>query len=60
MKHSAEIVSCGMICIPSFIKISTGVQVTLRFFLYNLRGCNVGITDLRNFLSTPLRWAQVL
>jgi hypothetical protein len=31
--------------VPSFMKIGTGVQATLRFCLRNLRGCNVGITD---------------
>jgi hypothetical protein len=31
--------------IPSFVKIGTGVQAILRFYLRNLRGFNVGITD---------------
>jgi hypothetical protein len=43
----------------SFMKIGTGVQAILRFCLRNLTGCNVGITDERDFLITPLRWAQV-
>jgi hypothetical protein len=38
-----------MIYIPSFMKIGTGVQAILRFPLSNLRGCNVGITDGRDF-----------
>jgi hypothetical protein len=34
-----------MIFLPSFVKIGTGVQAILRFFLNNLNGCNVDITD---------------
>jgi hypothetical protein len=41
------------------MKIGRGVQAILRFFFRNLRGCNVGITDGRDILITPLRWAQV-
>jgi hypothetical protein len=37
--------SCGIIYLPSFMKIDTGVQAILRFFLRNLRGCNVGFID---------------
>jgi hypothetical protein len=33
------------------MNISTGVKVTLRFFLNSLRGCNVGITNLRDFFK---------
>jgi hypothetical protein len=51
--------SYGMTYIPSFMKIGTGVQAILRLFLRNLRGCNIGITEGRNFLITLLRWAQV-
>jgi hypothetical protein len=53
--------SCGMIYAPSFMKIGTGVQEirVLRFCLRNSRECNVGITDGRDFLITPLRWAQM-
>jgi hypothetical protein len=43
-----------MIYIPSFMKISTGVQAILRFSHRNLRGCNVGITDGRDLLITPI------
>jgi hypothetical protein len=59
MKYAVEVASCGMIYIPSFMKIGTGVQVILRFCLRNLRGCNVGITDGRDSSIIPLRWAQV-
>jgi hypothetical protein len=47
MMHVIEIPSCGMIYIPSFVKIGTGVQYILRFCLINLR-CNAGIIDGRD------------
>jgi hypothetical protein len=37
-----------MIYIPSLMKIGLGFQAVLRFSLRNLRGCNVGITDVRD------------
>jgi hypothetical protein len=45
MMYAFDMGSCGMIYIPSFIKIGTGVQQILRFCLRNLRGRIVGITD---------------
>jgi hypothetical protein len=39
---------CGMICIPSFMKIGRGILAQLRFGLRNLRCCNVGIIDGRD------------
>jgi hypothetical protein len=45
MMHAIEMGSGGMIYIQRFMKIGTGVQAILRFYLRNLRGCNVGITD---------------
>jgi hypothetical protein len=42
---ATEMVSYGMIHIPSFIKIGAGVQAILRFCLRNLRVCNIRITD---------------
>jgi hypothetical protein len=39
---------CGMVCLPSSMKIDTGVQAILRFCFRNLRGCNVGITDVED------------
>jgi hypothetical protein len=57
--YTVEMASCGMIYLASLMKIATGIQAILRFCLRNLRGCNVGITDRRGFLITPLRWAQV-
>jgi hypothetical protein len=49
MKPVVEMSSCGMICVPSFMKIDTGVQAILRFGPRNLRGCNVSITDGRDY-----------
>jgi uncharacterized protein YraI len=37
--------SGGMIYIPSFMNIGTGVEVILKFCISNFRGCNVGIAD---------------
>jgi hypothetical protein len=45
MNCAVEMASCGMIHIPSFMKIGTGVRAILRFCLGNLRDCNVAITD---------------
>jgi uncharacterized protein YraI len=39
---------CGMIYLPGFKKIATGVQAILRGCLRNLKGCNVSITDGRD------------
>jgi hypothetical protein len=47
--YAVEMASCGMIYLPSFMKIGTGVQAILRFCLRNLKGCDVGITDGRDF-----------
>jgi hypothetical protein len=48
MKYTFDMASCGIIYIPSFMKIDAGIQAILRFFLRNLRGCNIGITDVRD------------
>jgi hypothetical protein len=55
MTYAVEMSSCGIIYLPSLMKIATGVQEILRFYLRNLRGSNVGITEGRNFLIIPLR-----
>jgi uncharacterized protein YraI len=44
MIYAVEMASCGMIYLPSFMKIATGVQAVLRFCLRNVKGCNLGIT----------------
>jgi hypothetical protein len=41
MKYAVETASCGMMYIPSFMKIGVYVQSILRFCLNNLKGCNV-------------------
>jgi hypothetical protein len=33
------------VTILGFIKVGAGVQAILRYFLSNLKGCNVGVTD---------------
>jgi hypothetical protein len=45
--------------IPSFMTIGSKIQVILSYYLNILRGCSVGITDERYFLSTPFKWTQV-
>jgi hypothetical protein len=45
MNYAAEVVSCGMLYIPSFMKIDLDIQAILSFWLCSLRGCNVGISD---------------
>jgi uncharacterized protein YraI len=47
MIYAVEMASCGMI-LPSFMKIRSGVQAIL-FCLRNLKGCNVGIAEGRDF-----------
>jgi hypothetical protein len=51
MKYAVEMASCGIIYIPSYMKIDTGVQATVKFCLRNFRDCNVGITDGRDFFN---------
>jgi hypothetical protein len=48
MKYAIEMASCGMIYIPSFMKIGRGVLARLRISLGTFRGCNIGITDGRD------------
>jgi hypothetical protein len=45
MIYAVEMASCGMVYLPNFMKIATGIQAILRFYLRNFRGSNVGITD---------------
>jgi hypothetical protein len=40
-----EMTFCGMIYILSFVKIGTGVEAILRFYLSNLSGSNVDIAN---------------
>jgi hypothetical protein len=48
MMYAIEMAVCGMINIPSFRKLGTGVQAILRLCLSNLNGCDVGINDGRD------------
>jgi hypothetical protein len=45
MLYAIEMVSGGMIYIKSFMKIDSGVEEILRFYLSNLKGSNIGIPD---------------
>jgi hypothetical protein len=53
MKCAIEMNSGGMIFlyIQSFMKICTGIQTILRFCLNNMKGCNVGVTDVEDVWS---------
>jgi hypothetical protein len=48
MVYAVEMASGSMIYLPSFLKIGTGFQAILRFFLSSFNGYNVGITDGRD------------
>jgi hypothetical protein len=48
MRYTVEIASDGMIHLPSFMKIGSGVQLILKLLPLQLQGCSVGITDERN------------
>jgi hypothetical protein len=45
MRYTVQMASDGMIYIPSFMKISRGIQAILRVCPRNLNACNFGITD---------------
>jgi uncharacterized protein YraI len=49
MKYAVEMGSGGMMYIPSFMMIGTGVRAIVKLCLRNMRGCNSGITDGRGF-----------
>jgi hypothetical protein len=50
MKYATEMAPCGMIYqyITGFMKTATSVTAILKSGLRNLRGCNVGITNVRD------------
>jgi hypothetical protein len=58
-KCAAEIGSGGMMNLPSFMKIGTGVQAILRFSFRTLRGFNIGITHRRDLRYAPLRYLHI-
>jgi hypothetical protein len=51
--YAVEIALCGIIYLPSFMKVRTGVQATLRFCLRNLIDCGVGITEGGTYKVSP-------
>jgi hypothetical protein len=57
--YAADMPSCGMIFLPSFMKTGKDVERILKFRFRNLKGCNVGITDGRDQQNEPLKLAQV-
>jgi hypothetical protein len=54
-QEAAEMASCGIIHVPSEMKIGAAIQAILRYCLRNVRVCNIGITDGRDLSITPLR-----
>jgi hypothetical protein len=46
--------------IPSFMKIDIDVQAILKFYLRNLRSCNVGVIDGRDLCYMLFRWLHVV
>jgi hypothetical protein len=57
--YTIQMPSCGMIFLPSFMKIGTGIQAILMFCLSNLCGPNDGVTYGRGSGRMPLRWLNV-
>jgi hypothetical protein len=57
VKCTIEMGSGGMIYLPSFMKIGTGIEVMS--CLSQFKSCNFGITDRRDLRCTPLKWVQV-
>jgi hypothetical protein len=57
--YTIEMASDDMIYVPSFMKISLGIQVILRHYLYNLKGRSVGITNGKDLWCMLLRWPQM-
>jgi hypothetical protein len=45
--YATDMTLCGMIHMSSFMKTGGAVPVILRFYLRNLMGCNVSITERR-------------
>jgi hypothetical protein len=56
MKSHVAMALCGMMYVPSFVKIGTGIQATLRFCHRNLRDCNAGNTVWRDLQALRLDW----
>jgi hypothetical protein len=58
MKYATEMDSGGIIYRPSFMMISSGIQVVLRLLSNNLKGCNVGITEGWEVINYALKMAS--
>jgi hypothetical protein len=58
VKDTIEMTSSGMICVPSLMKIGSGIQTILRFCLSNLGGYDVGIIDERDFMKYAVEMAS--
>jgi hypothetical protein len=43
--------SGGKIYIPNFVKIGTGIQAILRFYLRNMKYCKVSVTDRKDLFN---------
>jgi hypothetical protein len=48
MEYIIEIALDVMVHMPSFMWTGSGVQAILKFSLSSLRGCSVGISDVRD------------
>jgi hypothetical protein len=46
--YVVELATYGKIYLPSFMKVSRGVQAILRFRFSNFKDFNIGITDERD------------
>jgi hypothetical protein len=51
MKNAVEMASGGMIYIASAMKVCTGIKAIKMFPFNNLRGCNIDISDLGEFMK---------
>jgi hypothetical protein len=59
MKCTVEMGSSAMIHVPNFMKIGTGIEGILKFYISSLKDYKVGITDERDLRNAPLKWVQM-
>jgi hypothetical protein len=45
-----------LICNPAFMKTGSGIQVTVRYYSNNVRGCSAEITEEEDFRIMQLTW----
>jgi hypothetical protein len=55
MMYHVQMASCGLIFLPSFMKIGKCFRAIIRFGLSNMNDCNVGIIEGKKLRSAPLR-----